>query len=252
MEDVRNPDIIPDNSLLINEIMKRPETRSQSTALMEKMKDIETMYVPKEIMADIVKKHTFSATPHRTNNGLKIARFNPELERRSLGRIRELNIAVLKGLLREEYDRDKERIDRRFDVSSSDAGETYFTELYFHSPSVDAGGSKRTYSVFQLYVHRPSSTYKGDKFEAYLEVQNTDPKEAHNKFVLKIEEVGKDIYAVEQMTWGRVLEHHIQIVKGKREEIITLPEKVRNILEENQYRAAPLWTHFTPKFRAYE
>jgi len=234
------PERVCDDTEMIGKIMSRSEARHYKETIGEILQRIETMYVPKDIARDI------EIDPANDLQGESIVLPNVDLDERSFGLIKELDIKKLKDCIGKNYR--GEEFNNRF----TDNGDLKFSELYYKDKSGCKDPQKREYSVFQLYVHRHSSSFEGEKFESFLEVLNTHNPD--NRFVLKIEELRKygarGVYAVELFTNGNKIEHHLQVIEADRDVAIDLPRSVREILRQNGYKSAPEYIHIYNKLKS--
>lgn len=228
-----HPEIVNDNTTLIHDILQRKEAAQYALTIEEIRERIATIYVPKDILREIESYHI------RDLHSKQLIVNNKDLFEKSRGLICELNVDVLRSLNKKAY------AGRENNIRYSKEGTLRFSELYYvgHSPCKDE--MKSEYSVFQIYVHRPSTIIEQEKFEVYLEVANT--KNNLNSFVLKIEELERrqeiGTYAVELLTLGNKVEHHIQVLNSSHDLAINLPRKIRELLKENGYFSAPEYKH---------
>lgn len=224
----KQPELVVDNSRLIDAIMNQRPSEHYRETIENIMARIETMFVPKDIAEEIESQYRWQLGDQ------KITLPNASLSERSFGLIEELDVRKVKQLMAGQY------LGEKLDFMQHDNyGKLKFSQIYDENKTGE-------YSIYQLYVHRPSSFIEGEKFEAFLEIQNkNNPK---NKFIFKIDELkkynGRGIYTVELFTYGNKMEHHQQVIEADHDIAIDLPRYIReNILEENGYKSAPEFKH---------
>jgi len=235
------PDNVRDDSSTITEIMNRAETTHYKTTIGQINRRIGTMFIPADIARRVGNDYPFQ--------GQNIILPNKSLRLRTCGQIVELDIPRLKACVAQRYESDFHN--NETNLRCMDDGKLKFSVLYDVHASRCEDPKKRQYSVLQLYVHRPSSTIEGEKFESYLDITNTQNPE--NRFTIKIDELqrynGMGLYAVETFLFGKKLEHHLQIVEAKHDVMIDLDRVIRATVVRNGYVSAPEYHHIWKRIK---
>jgi hypothetical protein len=201
------------------------------------------------VIADIMRRsetHHYSRTVNQILQGGTLTKPNRHLMMRSHRSLVELDTEKLKRFVVQSY------LGSEINVRYVNDEKLRFSILYDQHQSSCTDPDKKEYSVFQLYVHRPSSTTEGEKFESFLEIVNT--RNSENKYTLKIDELkrynGRGLYAIETFTYGNKVEHHLQVVEASHDVMIDLNRMIRDIVKKNGYRSAPDYIHIWNKIKS--
>jgi len=241
LEDIaKHPEIVVDKSDKINEIMNRPECRHYKKNMKDTIRNINTVYVSMDSINDLVKRLDYQFEPSQ------IIKSNKGLTDRTNGALVEMDIGKLDEILFLNSEKK--------DIQIYDSnGILKLSVLRYTKETKSEDNNDKKYSVLQVYVHRDSSTSDKQKFEAIIFVKNIEDENKKDKsfkhkskcFIFKIDELekyenkNKGLYRTELLTFGKKREHHIKAMKAHGITAISLMERIREILTENNYQTAP-------------
>jgi len=235
-----HPEHVIDDSSVIADIMRRSETHHYSRTVNQINRRIGTIFLPADISREVEKAYSSIL------QGGTLTKPNRHLMMRSHRSLVELDTEKLKRFVVQSY------LGSEINVRYVNDEKLRFSILYDQHQSSCTDPDKKEYSVFQLYVHRPSSTTEGEKFESFLEIVNT--RNSENKYTLKIDELkrynGRGLYAIETFTYGNKVEHHLQVVEASHDVMIDLNRMIRDIVKKNGYRSAPDYIHIWNKIKS--
>jgi len=239
-------------SRMLDEVLERPESKAQREAIDILVKRMERMSITADIERDVDARY-------RSHPLYDIIVW-PDEDRVSKGGvlIKALNVGKFESLVKDAYD----EYFMKTDYEYAPDGQRLFSVFYDHIRTKSRNPRTNEFGVFQLYVHRPSSTLPEKKilgfvvddykFEAYLHIVSVDrgkDRDAdtdnnqnanHNRysFIIKINELerydnGRGSYTIELFNYANMSEYHFQNLEADHDVMITLPKLIRDNMPHN-------------------